>query len=277
LPLDTSTLPTEEEIAGQDPDNPIDDTSFVGRLTITARIDQQAGTVVPSYGAEDNARILENCRKFFGGSKYDKYEGPVWYLEAEGISVVRTDGQPFRQSEMLKLQSKAGRNLGKSQAHAAVGQQFLDHGVSGSYAKAGQDGSAYGRIFEFVSHKIGKGDYAKGVRMWPAQLFPVDYVYDGEVREVTPKTQDDEGAPQDGGSSVSLSEPEAIEVLKEILNGKTPSQMMDIILGDARLKNVPTVFGVPLVESATDESLATVLQENKVMAINGSGALAAIA
>jgi hypothetical protein len=274
LPLDPTTLPSEEDVIGLDPDNPVDDRTFVGKLTITARVDVGAGTVVPSYGAEDNERILTTCRNFF--AKFG-YQHAAWYLEAEGISVVRTDGLPFRQHEILKLQTNEGRNLGKNMAHARLSAAFLELGVSASYAKAGQPDSAYGRIIEFGTEEIKLGkSFTKGLRLFPRQLFPEGYVYDGEVREVTPRSQDDvdEGVPADGGAQNGhISEEEATSILREVLTGRTPAQMLDAVLSDPRLKTVPSVFGVPLVESATDESLATVLQENKVMAINGSGVL----
>lgn len=273
MPLLTNTLPREDEIEGLDPDNPVDDQSFVGRFTVTARVDVGSKSVVPSYGPEDDARILTTCEKFF--EKYG-YAYAAWYLEAEGISVVRIDGTPWRQHEILKLQSKDGKSLGKNQAHGELAKAFLDQGVSASYAKAGQDGSAYGRVIEFGSHTVGKKPYEKTLRLWPKQVFDEGYVYDGEVREITPKSQDeaDAGVPIDGGASAAkLSEPEVVEILCSILHGVNKTDMLNVILEEPRLRGVATVFGVPIVESATDESLADVLSENKAMTVSGGGVL----
>ena len=149
-------------------------------------------------------------------------------------------------------------------------------GVSASYAKAGGADSAYGRVFEFGSHVVGKKPYEKTLRLWPKAIFDEGYVYDGDVREITPKPQDegaDAGVPADGGTSSKVSEEDAIAVLQEILHGTKPEDMLNVILEDSRLRGVASVFGVPLVESATDESLAQVLTENKAMSLSGGGVL----
>lgn len=277
MPLDKSTVPSEEELetlGGGDPDNPVDDREFVGTHTITALVNIGTGSVIPSYGVEDNERIIAMCRKY--AEKAGNYQYSVWFLEAEGISVVRTDGVPWRQHEIIKVQSKDGKNLGKNMTHGLLAAAFNEHGLSASYTKAGADDSTLGRTFKFVSHtfKLGK-TYTKDVNLFPAELFPEGYAYDGEVREVTPKTQEDDSVPADGGASSveHINELEAIGILMEILNGKRPEDMLDIIIGDARLRRTPSVFGVPLIESATDESLAQVLIENKAMILTGGGVL----
>lgn len=279
MPLDTSTIPSDDELKDLgDPDNPIDDRAMVAKLTVTARVDIGTSSVVPSYGAEDNARILEICRNY--AEKASNYQFAVWFLEAEGISVVRTDGQPFRQHEVIKIQSSEGKNLGKNMTHGKLAEAFNALGVSASYAKAGQEDSAYGRVFHFKSNEVKLGkSFTKSVNLWPVELFDPDWTYDGENplprREVTPKTQDDEGVPTDGGASANghISEPEAVDILKQILHGKAQTEMLDLILAEPRLRGIPSVFGVPLIEAATDESLAAVLSENKAMTISGGGVL----
>ena len=261
-----------------DPDAPVDDRGFIGPLTISAHVDVEAGRVRPSYGADNDTRIVETCRKFF--EKFG-YAFGAWYLEAEAASVQRSDGLPFRFHEILKLQNKDGRNLGKNMTHAELAAVYLELGVSASYINAGsgsrttdQPESAIGRMFRFASKTFGKKPYEKTVQLCPAEIFPEGYVYDGEVRIITPKNAD-EGAPANGNAS-TLSEDEVIEVVREILAGKMPTEMLDAILDEDRLNGVTTIFGVPIIEAATDESLATVLQENRCMAINGNGALVAL-
>lgn len=271
MPLDKSTVPNEEELAslGGDPDNPVDDQAFIGQLTVTARVHIGEGTVVPSYGAEDDARILDTCRKY--AEKAGNYEHALWFLEAEGISVVRTDGEPWRSHETIKIQSADGRNLGKNMAHAKLAEAFTAHGVSASYAKAGGSDSALGHVFLFGSENIKLGkSYEKAVRMFPREHFgPVaDFTYDvekfGEIREVTPRSTEESATEANPVSQIS--DEEAISRVVKALEGKAPSEMMDAVLDPANnLEGVTTVFGVPLVEAATDESLAAVLEENKVM------------
>ena len=167
-------------------------------------------------------------------------------------------------------------------AHGKLAEAFNEFGVSASYAKAGQEDSAYGRVFHFKSNVVKLGaSYTKSVQLWPAELFAEDWVYDGEnplpLREVTPKAQDDDSAETPASPVANVSQDEAVAILVQALNGKPAADMLDIVLATPELKGVPSVFGVPLVESATDESLAQVLVENKVMALSGGGVLQALA
>lgn len=262
-----------------DPDAPVDDRGFVGDLTVTAYVDMSRGAIIPSYGSETDTRILATCTKYF--EKFG-YAYGAWYIEAEAKSIVRDDGLPFRAHEILKMQSKEGKALGSNQAHAVVAKGYVDLGLSGSFRQIGQPNSALGKTFEFGSHVIGKGTYAKTVSLFPKQLVDEfnpadwpDYCPNGEPRVIKPKAGSD-GAPVDGGTSNAISEAEAIVILKETLTGVTPANMLDAILGEPRLQSVASVFGTPLIDGATDESLVSVLQENRAMALSGTGVLVAV-
>lgn len=270
----TSATAAETETEQYDPDNPPEDRGFLGTFTISANVTAQ-GVVTPSYGAEDE-RIVAAVRQYTQSPKVN-YGHEVWYLEGEAIDVVRSDGQPFRVHDIIKTRSNQGNNLGANQTPAKLAAAFREHGLSASPLKVGTSESAVGRIFQFTNKDIELGGgYKKGVRMFPKELMPEDFVFTGEPRVITPKSSDgDSGAPVDGGASSAPSEPEVIEILKVILNGRLPSSMMDIVLADGRLSGVSTVFGVPLLESATDESLAQVLVENKAMTMNAAGYLVA--
>lgn len=262
---------TPEEL--EDPDNPVEDRGFVGRFTITAHVDMSSGTVTPSYG-EDDQRIIDQCRKY--ADKAGGYRHSLWFLESEGISVVREDGAPFRQSDIIKLRSADGDKLGSNQTHAKLAEAFRATGTSASYAKVGEPDSAVGRTFQFAQREIKLGkSFGKQVKLFPVAIFDTDYVYDGEVRRVKAKAED--GAPTDGGASTAPAESEVIAMLQETLTGKTPGQMMQAVIDDTRLQSVPSVFGVPLLESATDETLVKVLQENRCMALAADGTLQPIA
>ena len=256
-----------------DPDSPPEDRGFLGTLTIAANVNPATNTVFPSYGPETDARVITATKQYTENPKVN-YQYEVLFLEAEGVDVTRSDGAPFRQHDIIKTRSAKGANLGANQTPALFATSYRDdHGVSISPLKVGTPGSAVGRTFQFATHeyKLGK-DFKKGVKLFPKELMPEDFVYDGEVRVVTIKATEDAGAAIDGGASSAPSEPEVIEILKEIFAGRKPADMMDIVLANgARLGSVATVYGVPLLESATDESLATVLQEHRVMAINGAG------
>jgi hypothetical protein len=280
LALITPTYTTEDEellSAQGDPDNPVDDRGFIGQLTISANINIESGKVIPSYGAETDARILAQVRKY--AEKAGDYKYEVWFLEAEGISLVREDGTPFRQSVVHKLKSKEGSTLGSNQAHAKHAAAFTALGVTASYAKIGTPDSAFGRTFEFGVHATDPGkQFNKNVNLWPKALMDADYVFDGEPRVIKTKASsgEGEGAPVDGGASNQPAESEVIAMLVEALEGKTPGEMMQAIIDDVRLSTVPTVFGVELLQAATDESLVGVLEENGAMKVNSKGKLVSI-
>jgi hypothetical protein len=50
--------------------------------------------------------------------------------------------------------------------------------------------------------------------------------------------------------------------------------MFDVILESAELKSVGSLFGVPLMEAATNDSLATILKENNVLVLGADGTFA---
>ena len=150
----------------------------------------------------------------------------------------------------------------------AFAAAFRGFKVTASYLQAGQANSAVGRIFQFkqTDIKLGK-TFKKTFSLYPVMMFPVDYTYTGEVTTVEPSTSD-AGATT---SAPKTSEEDAVRILRETLVGKTPAQMFDVILENPELKAVGQLFGVGLMEAATDESLAKVLVENKVLSLNAEG------
>lgn len=269
--METDTLVADEDLSFEfddDPDNPVEDRGFTGKLTVSAIVDILNQKISPSYGATENRRIIDLATKFF--EKYG-YTNLVWYLEAEAANVKWVDGNPVRSHEMLKLRSKDGRKLGSNQAHAKLAALFLEgFGVTASYAHVGEPNSAIGRTFDFGERimDLGRG-YTKPIRLTPLAIYDEGYVYDGEVRVITPKAKDGEGAPEDGGLLTGLPTEAAIALLAVTLDGKTPAEMTDAIMDEPALQGTVTLFGVPVLEASADESLKDVLVENHVMTFDG--------
>jgi len=278
----------DEEVWDDDPSNPAPTMEFSseleeGTLTISAYIDLQTNSVRPSYGAENDDRILKQCQNY--ADKSGGYSYTLWFLEAEGISVIRSDGAPFRISDIIKLRSKKGDRLGANQAHALLAKRFEELGSNASFTATKSPDTAVGKRFHFKSQKLASGtdkkalEFAKPVSLVPMKMYADDeHFVPAEGKEyprvVTPKNS--EGAEVDGGAANALPEIEVIATLRRILQGKTPGEMMQAILDETSLASVASVFGVPLLQSATDESLVTVLQENRCMAIASDGTLVAI-
>jgi len=268
VPLTTDTQVPE---GIYDPDN-APERPFLGKFTKTAYVDGQK--VTPSYGTDEDTRIINQCTKYAGKSSDYQYE--MWFLEAEGVDVVRDDGQPFRKHDIIKLRSKNGVNLSKKQAPDQIAQLFKNLGVTASYAHAGDDNSALGRTFEFVSRDLALGGgMKKGINLFPLSIMDADWVYSGEPRVVHAKVAEDDGAPIDGGAS-TLTEEEVLTILKEVLDGKRPEDMMQAIMDTKELRGIPSVLGVPLIDSAIDESLATTLSQHRVMGLAPDGTLQVI-
>lgn len=273
-----------------DPSNPAPAREFSseleeGTLTISAYVDLQTNTVRPSYGAEDDDRILKQCQNY--ADKSGGYSYTLWFLEAEGISVIRSDGQPFRISDIIKLRSKKGDKLGANQAHALLAKKFEELGVNASFVAAANNDpdKAVGRRFHFKSQKLASGTDKKALEFAkPVSLVPVKAYGDNEhfvpaegqeyPRVVTPRSSEsDDGVAPDGGASNAMPEEQVIATLRTILAGKRPTEMMQAIMDETSLASVATVFGVPLLDAAVDESLVSVLQENRCMALASDGTL----
>lgn len=284
MTTDTLENPTAdaEEQWDDDPSNPAPAMEFSseleeGTLTISAYIDLQTNTVRPSFGAENDDRILKQCQNY--ADKSGGYSYTLWFLEAEGISVVRSDGAPFRISDIVKLRSKKGDRLGANQAHALLAKRYEALGVNASFTATKSEDTALGRRFHFKSEKLASGtdkkslEFAKSMSLVPQKLYEDGEAFTGEVRTVTPRSTETEGAAADGGVSSAIPEAEVIDTLRTILAGKRPGEMMQAIMDTASLQSVATVFGVPLLESAVDESLVAVLTENGCMAVISDGTL----
>lgn len=254
-----------------DPDAPPEGggfiTDFYGRLVTSVMVaDNNINDVEP--------HIRKSVEDYWETAKRHM---PVWFLEAHGVSVIRTDGQPFRQSDIIALTDKNGKWLGKKMTPDNVATQYRGLGVSSSYTRVGQADSAVGRIFHFQAKEFafGKGKRAgsKTISLWPTEVFPADYQYTGEITEVEPRSNDDDS---NGASPAApqVSQADATNILREVLVGKAPTEMFDAVMSDARLRAVGKVFGVGLIEAATDETLTSVLVENNVLVVGEDGKFA---
>lgn len=237
--------------------------SMLGKLVVSAYVENNEEA--------EQLGILDNYKKFC--EKAGKAEVRCWFLRAEGVDVQRDDGTPFQQSDLLKLVDKNGRPLTVGMPPADLSQAFRDLGVSASPAKEGSDDSGIGRIFQFedTERPYGKS-FTKRFSLWPTELKPVDFTYDGEVRIVA-ASKNDAGDENATDSAPKLSDDVAQKVLVKALTGKTPAQMLDAVLATESLKGVSSVLGVDLLEAATDESLAPALTKAGLMSLNGDGTL----
>lgn len=248
-----------------DPDAPPESGygDFIGVLAISTMVSPATFSEAPEHIQKALSNYWEK-----GGRK-----GPSWYLEAHGISVVRSDGEPYRQTDILPLTDKTGKWLGKKMAPDHVAQQYRGLGVSASYLRVGEPDSAVGRIFHFVGTSIALGKkFSKSVTLFPVEIMPKDYKYEGEVAVVNPSSS--EGSNGSAPTAPKVSADDAVKLLQASLVGKTPAQMFEAILESSELKSVGTIFGVSLMEAATDESLAKVLTENGVLTLTEAGTFA---
>jgi hypothetical protein len=237
--------------------------SMLGVLEVSAYVE--------SYEEAEELGILDNYKKFL---EKGNATGPIrcWYLRASGLDVKRDDDKPFYQTDLLRLVDKRGRPLTQGMPPADLSAQFRSLGLSASPAKVGADDSAVGRVFQFeeTSRPYGK-TFSKSFSLWPTELKPVGFEYDGEVTIVAVSTNDaGDETPTD---APKLSEDVASKVLVKALADKTPAQMLDAVLATESLKGVSNIFGVDLLEAATDETLADVLIAKGLMTKNGSGTL----
>lgn len=230
----------------------------------------EVSAYVETFEEAEELGILDNYKKFL-----EKAGSSVaircWFLRASGLDVRRDDGQPFYQSDLLKLVDRRGRPLTQGMPPADLSAQFRTHQVSASPSKIGSDDSAVGRVFQFEEQTVSYGSTKKRFSLWPTELKPVGFEYDGEVTIVAVSSND--SGSEAPAEAPKLSEDVASKVLIKALTGKTPAQMLDAVLATESLKGVNTVFGVDLLEAATDESLATVLTTKGYMSLNGGGTL----
>lgn len=242
--------------------------SMLGKLEVSAYIE--------TYDEAEELGVLDNYKQYLEKASISS-PVRVWYLRASGVDVIREDDTPYYQSDILKLVDKRGRPLTQGMPPADLSAAFREFGLSASPAKAGSDSSAIGRIFQFdeTERKYGKS-FTKTMSLWPTELKPIDFVYDGDVRRVPVNKGETAGDEGTADATPKLPEDVAAKVLVKALDGKTPAQMLDAVLATESLKGVSTVLGVDLLAAATDETLANTLREKGLMTINGSGHLTAV-
>ena len=277
-----------------DLDNPPESQEFsydhIGRLTKTARVDNQADAEVLGIG-DRYSKFNEAFIKDNG------FEPACWLLVSEALNVIVTEDEmttrPAEFSQLVRLQNKSRGWLGTGQAPDILAKQFRETlGVTASWLATERADTAVGKVFYFQDNEIELGGrrrkFKKNYTLWPSKQIAADavepewasmadgaeFTYDGittSFRIITPGT--DAADVAEAADGPKLSEEQTVGILVEILEGKTPAQMSDVVINEARLKNVDTVFGVPLFSAAVDESLATILQEKGLMTIAAGGLL----
>jgi len=223
--------------------------------------------------------VRQNYLDYFGSNTPVR----VWYLRAEGISIIRSDGQPFFISDMIKTEVVTKTGIRPARKTAPAGQVAaaflaLDEAnpVSASPNKVGQDGSAVGRIFQVEERALDAGGgYEKRVSLFPIELKPADFVYDGEVTTID--VSDSAGAEETTTTPVSVSDEKAESLIVQAFDGKTPGEMYDAILGIGALSGTASALGVNLQDAALDETLVDVLVERGSMSQDKDGVLHATA
>ncbi len=220
--------------------------------------------------------VRQNYLDYFGSNTPVR----VWYLKGEGISIVRSDGQPFVVSDMIKTEVVTKRGIKPARRTAPAGQVAqaylgLDaaNPVSASPNKVGQDGSAVGRIFQIEETVLDAGGgYEKAITLFPQELKPTDFVYDGEVTTVD-VSDSTSGEAEVASTPAAVSDEQAEALLVKAFDGKKAGEMYDAILGISSLSGTAIALGVNLQDSALDETLAAVLIERGSMSQDEDGVL----
>ena len=187
-------MPTEaSDIDSYDPDHAPDEqnSGFTNLLTLIQSVKiNNAGEAAASGG--EIARAYD----FFTSGEYARPDGtPCWILVYNSVDAVRPDGSPLVYTERLPLLDKNGKVLSKVMAPSKLAGQFLSLGVSASWYRTGESDSAVGRVFraatkhevELAPARKGKDAFTRTFQVWPTELMPADFVFDGEVRTVAAK------------------------------------------------------------------------------------------
>ena len=223
--------------------------------------------------------VRQNYLDYFGTNTPVR----VWYLRGEGISIVRSDGQPFLISDMIKTEVVTKTGIRPARKTAPAGQVSaaflaLDEAnpVSASPNKVGQDSSAVGRIFRIKEQALDAGGgFSKTVSLFPEELFAADFVYAGDVTTID--VSDDAGTEETAATPTALSDDKAEALMVQAFDGKKAGEMYDAILDIPALSGTATALGVNLQDSALDETLAALLIERGSMSQDGDGVLHAAA
>lgn len=223
--------------------------------------------------------VRQNYLDYFGSNTPVR----VWYLKGQGISIVRSDGQPFFVSDMIKTEvvTKTGVRPARRTAPAGqVAKAFLEldeaNPVSASPNKVGQDGSAVGRTIRIKERTLDAGGgYEKTVSLFPEELFPTEFVYDGDVTTID--VSDSSGAEETATTPAALDDVKVEALLVKAFDGKKAGEMYGVIVGIQSLSGTATAFGVNLQDAALDETLVAVLVERGSMSQDDDGVLHATA
>ncbi len=230
------------------------------------------------FDSEEDAEKLgvrQNYLDYFGTNTPVR----VWYLKAKGISIVRSDGQPFFISDMIKTEVVTKTGIRPARKTAPAGQvalAFLEldeaNPVSASPNKVGQDSSAVGRTIRIKERVLDAGGgYEKSISLFPEELFATDYVYDGDV--ITIDVSDSGGEAETAATPAALGDDKVEALLVKAFDGKKAGEMYDAILSIQSLSGTATALGVNLQDAALDESLVDVLTERGSMSQDDDGVL----
>lgn len=195
-------------------------------------------------------------------------------IQVQAMDAVWVDTrEPLIFSEFVRCIDKKGNPLRTKQAPDKLATQYREIiGSSVNPLAVGSPSSVVdsGKVIYFKETEIplGRG-WSKRFNLWPERVLTAEEVAAIEVREVERRTDSDDVATDTAAAAGPALSDEAVgEILKEALAGKPPSQMLQVILDTPHLKATSKAFGVDLVESATDESLASLLVQKGLMKLD---------
>ena len=241
-----------------DPENAVEQKrTHVGRVTANhlTTVPEQYSAVVAARGVPD----------------------AWWALEVQALDAVFEDGNIPEAGTYsgagLMWKNDAGEPYGPGSRPTILAKAFREcpraDGIPGGFtAWPGNPKSQeiIGQVFVFEGRKV-EGKRVTWVNVPIAHLGGPDYQFRGEKRILVRRNSEDGVAVSPTPVAVDDGATEA--KLVEILTGKQPSQVFDVILGDSFVKSVPTFKGVNLIGAAADGSLVDLLP----MEVNGDGTL----
>lgn len=194
-------------------------------------------------------------------------------VRIQAVDVVYADTkEPLIFSEFVRTIDKSGRPLRTKQAPDRLATQYREVAKGsinplavGSPSSVVDQGTII--FFKETEIPLGRG-WSKRFNLWPERIVPAEEAAALEIREVERRTDSDDVAADTAAAAGPTISDEAVgSILVEILAGQTPGQMLKAVLDEPRLKSVSKAYGVDLVEVATDESLANILQEKGLMVL----------
>lgn len=190
---------------------------------------------------------------------------PENWLVRVASNIVNTEtGQALVFSQLVRTVNKKGKPLAAGQAPSILATQYrqVSGGLRASPNAVGQDDSLVGKDiwFEFEETEVALGrGYSKSFRLWPTRVVPAEEVTQQDWTPDNSAADSEVVSSYSNGVAPNLAPEVAEAAIVAALTGKTPGDMLGVVLGNESLKGISSVFGVDLMEAATDESLATIL------------------